>query len=203
MQTQKQSHEAVDLVFPIEGRYLARDHAQALKQALCQCLPWLDTEPQAGIHPVKLVSGIDSLALLSRRSLLILRVGLHRAPQLSALVGLDLEVLGQRLRLGTPHQRELLAHTTLYAYKVAADSGDEVVFMNQVARELSVLGIAGERVCGKHHVFGATQGSVNTFSLMLHGLVPDQSLRLQHQGIGPHRLLGCGVFIPHKSAAAV
>jgi hypothetical protein len=44
---------------------------------------------------------------------------------------------------------------------------------------------------------------VNTFSLMLHALPPDQSLRLQHHGLGVHRLLGCGIFVPHKSAAAV
>lgn len=203
MQTQNQSHEAVDLVFPIEGRYLARDHAQALKQALCQCLPWLNNDAQAGVHPIKLVPGTDSPALLSRRSLLMLRVAMQRVPQLSVLAGVDLEVSDQRLHLGVPHRRELQAHTTLYAYKVAADSGDEVEFMRRVARELSALGIAGECVCGKHQVFGSSEGSVNTFSLMLHGLAPDQSLRLQHKGIGPLRLLGCGIFIPHKSVAAV
>ena len=44
---------------------------------------------------------------------------------------------------------------------------------------------------------------MTTFSMMLHGLGPEQSLRLQQRGLGPHRLLGCGLFVPHKSAAAV
>ena len=44
---------------------------------------------------------------------------------------------------------------------------------------------------------------MTTFSMMLHALVPEQSLRLQQHGLGPHRLLGCGLFVPHKSAAAV
>lgn len=202
-QVQIQSNESVDVVFPIEGQYLARDHAQALRQTLSRQVPWLETDAQTGIHPIKLVPGAESPALLSRRSLLLLRAAIRRVPELSALAGLDLMVAGHRLHLGTAHLRELQPHTTLYAYKVAADSEDEVDFMARVAHELAELGIGGERVCGKRQLLTLTEGVVNTFSLMLHALPPDQSLRLQHHGIGPHRLLGCGIFIPHKSAAAV
>lgn len=197
-----QSPTTVDVVFPIEGHYLVRDHAQELMQVLCQRLPWLVTEAQAGIHPIKLVPGSDPVALLSRRSVLMLRVAIERVPELSFLAGHDLMVADQRLRLGTPHRRELQAHATLYAYKVAADSADEVVFMAQAARELAELGIAGERVCGLHQKLLLTHGVMHAFSLMLHALPPDQSLRVQQTGIGPHRLLGCGLFVPHKSAAA-
>ena len=38
---------------------------------------------------------------------------------------------------------------------------------------------------------------------MLHGLSAADSLTVQRAGIGPHRALGCGLFVPHKSAAAV
>jgi hypothetical protein len=38
---------------------------------------------------------------------------------------------------------------------------------------------------------------------MLHALPAEQSLRLQKRGLRPHRLMGCGIFVPHKSAAAV
>jgi hypothetical protein len=38
---------------------------------------------------------------------------------------------------------------------------------------------------------------------MLHGLRARDSLRVLEQGLGEHRLMGCGVFVPHKSAAAV
>ena len=200
---QIQSVEMLDVVFPMEGQYLPRDHAQSLQQTLCQQVPWLDADAQVGIHPIKLVPGTDSPALLSRRSLLLLRVAPQRVPALSALAGLDLMVAGERLHLGAAHLRELQAHATLYAYKVAAESADEVVFMAELARELAALGVVGERVCGMRQVVSVTNGVVNTFSLMLHTLPPDQSLRLQYHGIGPHRLLGCGIFIPHKSAAAV
>jgi hypothetical protein len=41
------------------------------------------------------------------------------------------------------------------------------------------------------------------FSLMLDALSPDHSLRMLEAGLGRHRRLGCGLFVPHRSAAAV
>lgn len=194
---------AVDMVFPLRGSTLPRDHAQALQDALCHQWPWLNSETQAGIHPVKLVPGTQAQAMLSHRSRLLLRVPTHRTPELLATAGIELVVAGQSVTLGTPHVRELLPYATLYAYKLAAADTDEVAFMAELTRELAELGIGGERVCGMRHQLTHAGGVLNTFSMMLHSLAPEQSLRVQYKGIGPHRLLGCGIFIPHKSADAV
>ena len=194
---------AVDVVFPIEGQTLPRDYAQALQQAMSEKLPWLDADPVAGIHPVKVVQGNDDQALLSRRTSLLLRVSAGRADELLALAKLDLSVGGHLLRLSRPHLRELLAHTTLYAYRVAAGSADELTFMAAVERELAEWSIGGERVCGKRQRMMVSGRVLDTFSLMLHSLPPEQSLRLQQHGLGSYRLLGCGIFVPHRSAAAV
>ena len=193
----------LDLVFPLDGQVLPREHAQALQQALCAQLPWLGGEPLAGIHPIKVVHGSEDLALLSRRARLVLRLGAQRLDEVMALAGLELDVAGHCLRLGAPHLRELQPHATLYAYKVAADSADEITFMATLERELAQLAIGGERVCGKRQCMAVSGRVLDAFSLMLHGLAPEQSLRLQQRGLGPHRLLGCGIFVPHKSAAAV
>lgn len=193
----------VDAVFPISGKTLPRDHAQALQQILCSQWPWLGTDPLAGIHPIKVVQGGDEQALLSQRARLLLRVQARRLDQLSAPAGIDLDVAGHLLRLGAARLRELQPHVTLYAYKVAADNEDEKRFMAAVERELAELEIGGERVCGKHQRMVVAGRVLDTFSLMLHALAPEQSLRLQQRGLGPHRLLGCGIFVPHKSAAAV
>ena len=165
-----------DAVFPLEGQALPREHAQALQQALCAILPWLDSDPVAGIHPVKLVPGSAMPALL--------RVASRRMDELVALAGLELKVAGQTLRLGVPHRHDLQPHSTLYAYRVAADSADEVTFMAAVAAELAQMAIGGERVCGKHQAMVVDGRSLDTFSLMLHALPAEQSLRLQERGGG-------------------
>lgn len=193
----------VDLIFPINGRFLPRDHAQALKDALCRAWPWLEAEPLAGVQGIKLVPGLEAQAMLSGRAKLLLRLSRPRATELLSSPAIDLEVAGQALHLDVPHVRELVPHTTLYAYHVAAADPDEVAFMTAVTRELAALGVGGERVCGKRQRLTLASGAVTTFSLMLHALAPEPSLHLQQHGLGPHRLLGCGIFIPHKSAAAV
>jgi CRISPR-associated protein Cas6 len=198
------NHDAlVEAVFPLEGKALPRDHAQALQHALAEQLPWLRNDAGAGIHPLKLVSGPESLALLSQRTRLILRVDANRLDELKALCGVELDVSGHALRLGAVHLRALQPLATLYAYRVAAVSADESEFMQAMEAELTALSIAGERVCGKRHSLRVDGLDMTTFSMMLHGLAPEQSLRLQQHGLGPHRLLGCGLFVPHKSAAAV
>lgn len=130
-------------------------------------------QASVGIQPIKLVPGGDEPALLSRRARLLLRVGARRMDELMALAGLDLSVDGHRLRLGAPHKRELQPHATLYAYKVAADSADEVAFMATVTRELDTLAIGGERVCGKRRRMVISGRVLDTFSLMLHALPED------------------------------
>jgi hypothetical protein len=38
---------------------------------------------------------------------------------------------------------------------------------------------------------------------MLDGLSRSAALRVLEAGLGRHRRLGCGLFVPHRSAAAV
>jgi CRISPR-associated protein Cas6 len=193
----------LEAIFPLLGKALPRDHADALQHALVQHMPWMQVDPGVGILPLKLVPGVENLALLSQRTRLVLRVNANRMTQLMAMADVELDVSGHSLRLGIPHVRELKPLATLYSYRVAASSADEALFMESVQRELTELGIGGERVCGKHQIMSVAGREMDTFSVMLHGLAPEQSMRLQEHGLGPHRLLGCGIFVPHKSAAAV
>ncbi len=193
----------VDVALAVQAAALPREHAHALREALCERLPWLAQDDLAGIHPLKCVQGTGDMALLPARARLLLRVRRERVPALQAMVGADLPVAGAVLRLGATQVRELQPLATLYAYRVAADTPDEEAFMHAVARELEALDIAGQRVCGLHQELRHGAHVQHAYSLMLHGLDEAQSLRVQRQGLGGHRLLGCGIFVPHKSAAAV
>lgn len=193
---------AVDVAFALEGRCLARDHARALADALAAPLPWLAGHPTAGVHPVKLVPGSEPVAWLSRRARLLLRVPRSREAALAVLDGCTLGVGGNALRLGPPRSHPLLPHGTLYSTFVAAQSDDEAAFMRHVDAELEALGIGCRKVCGKRQERGSAPAQLG-FSLMLHELSAADSLAVQRAGLGPHRGLGCGIFVPHRSAAAV
>ena len=153
------------------------------------------------MHGLNLVTGGGGQALVSGRTRLRLRVPRERADATCALAGAELAVAGRRLRVGAAQRRELVDHHTLYAHLVACDGDDELAFMRAVQGEIDRLGVHCRPVCGLHRVVEA--GALPGFSLMLDGLAPDHSLTVLEAGLGAHRRLGCGLFVGHKSAAAV
>ena len=125
----------------------------------------------------------------------------HRIDDARALQGKTLDVNGHALALKAATQRPLSVLTTLFARFLATEPGieDEEQIMAWVAGQLKPLDIRPRKMlCGTTHVIKTPQGDVSTRSLMIADLDYDESLRLQQQGLGPHRMLGCGLFIPHK-----
>ncbi|HET7524324.1 MAG TPA: type I-MYXAN CRISPR-associated protein Cas6/Cmx6 [Burkholderiaceae bacterium] len=196
----------VDVTFALTGDALPRDHGQLLAQALARRLPWLDDDAAVGVHRVKLVPGVCDPALLSQRSRLVLRVQRGRASEVTTLAGTMLDVGRHRVHLRAASVRELLSHGTLYAPMVIASidtEGDELQFLASVESELAALGVRARTICGRRGALRHRDAQLDGFSLMLDGLSASDSLRVQQQGIGVHRRLGCGLFVPHRSAAAV
>jgi CRISPR-associated protein Cas6 len=193
----------VDVVYPLVGDGLPRDHRQALADALERLLPWLAGHPEAGVHRINVVAGIGSPALLSQRSRLALRVRREHVGALAALEGALLEVGGHALRLGRPALRELVPHGTLYAHLVTTSDEDELAFQAAIDRELDALDVRGRQICGRRQLVCHDGAELTGFSLMLDGLSPADSMQVLEAGLGRHRRLGCGVFVPHKSAAAL
>jgi CRISPR-associated protein Cas6 len=194
----------VDVMYALQGRALPRDHRAALAAALEQLVPWLADATQAGVHRVNAVAGSGPEALLSQRSRLALRVRRERVADLAVLAGATLDVGGYALRVGEQAQvRELLPYGTLYAHLVASRDDDELGFLAAVEQELQAMGVPCRAICGRRQVFDVDGQPRSGFSLMLDGLTPAGSLRVLESGVGTHRRLGCGVFVPHKSGAAV
>ncbi len=193
----------IDLAFALQdATSVPRQHRRALAAALAQALPWLPTLPGAGVHRLNVSAGGGAQALLSGRTRLTLRLPRERAAAAAALQGQALDLGPVRLRLGAPQLRELLPHGTLYAHLVAAETGaDEADFLAAVQAELDALGLACRAICGRHQALD--EDGLHGFSLMLDGLSAAGARQLLDSGLGAHRLLGCGLFVPHRSAAAV
>jgi CRISPR-associated protein Cas6 len=193
----------VDLVFPLVGNVFIRDNAWLLQQALLETFPWLNQDEKYGIHAIKLSHGSHQ-ALLSQRSRLLMRVDRLRATQLATSFESTLSVGGCEITLQCPHIREMTTHTTLYApYVVNPFHTDEVKFMAYVQQQLLDKDIRVDAICGKHHQLACASDTLEVYSLMLHGLSPHQAATMLMDGLGQHRLMGCGLFVAHKSASAV
>lgn len=208
------SDDIIDLAFSIDCRTLPLDHAHALSGALVAALPWLAEEPRAGIH---LIHGAESgngwyrpedtagaLMHLSRRTRMVLRLPRGRIEAANDLTGSTLDIDGHTLSVGSASVKPLLPMSTLFARYVVTERGlDEEQFLAQSARQLAAMGIPVLKLlCGRSHVLRGPEGELFVRSVMIADLDKDASLRLQQQGIGPGRMLGCGLFLPHKGIAS-
>lgn len=192
----------VDVVFPLRGETIPADHAWDLYQALLLRFEWLESDGGIGVHPIRGAQIGSGLLHLGKRGRLTLRLPQARATKSLALTGAKL-ALGAGVEVGPGQIKKLLPHGTIYSYFVTTGSDNELVFGTQVMDELQAAGIACKVVCGRARQAVTGRGEIRGFSLMLHDLPPEASLRIQESGIGRARQLGCGIFVPHRSAAAV
>jgi CRISPR-associated protein Cas6 len=194
--------DMVDVAFSLSGGTIPADHGWRLFQLLAERLDWLDTEPNAGVHPIRGSRAVAGEIYLGSRARLMLRLPRERAQQSFALSGARFD-LGNSVEVGSAHLRPLFAHGTLYSQFVTTGTPDEARFQRDVSTELERAGIGCKIICGRMRRAQTQGAEIVGFSLMLHELSPEHSLRMQAAGLGAGRKLGCGLFVPHKSAAAV
>ncbi|VAW82655.1 hypothetical protein MNBD_GAMMA13-1454 [hydrothermal vent metagenome] len=210
--------DVVDLSYNISCKCLPLDHAYTFSCAIRAALPWLDEDPQTGIH---LIHGAESgngwmrpedptneLLYLSKRSRMSLRVPKHRIEDAKRLTGEKLDIDGYSLEVGKAKLKLLSTLPTQFARYVVVPKDisyeDELAFMEYAAEVLKGMKIRVRKLlCGRTHALRHPEGEVRTRSLMLADLDVNEALTLQQQGIGLHRKIGCGLFIPHKGITAV
>ncbi|MCB1858178.1 MAG: type I-MYXAN CRISPR-associated protein Cas6/Cmx6 [Gammaproteobacteria bacterium] len=202
--------DVMDLLFQIDCPALPVDHAWPLSREIQQVLPWFEEEPKAGLHLIhgaesgngwERPQAADDLLMLSRRVKLELRLPRHRIPDGEMLSGATLDVAGYKLVVGKPKTRRLSMTNFLYSRYVAADKDwSEDDFMSWAVQELQDTGVRFRKaLCGKAARFNTPNGTLHTKSLMIADLSYEDAVTLQESGIGPHRTMGCGLFIPQKS----
>jgi len=201
--------DVVDLSFKLDCKCLANDHVWQLSQAIREVLPWLADEPQAGIHQIHGAESMngwnrpeeaDSLIHLSRRTKLYLRVPGLRVGDALQLEGKTLDVAGKQLKIGRSSVKLLSLYEVQFSrYVITRPDVDEEEFLQDAVTELRKLNIPPRKLLsGKTQSFMTPDGDITTRSLMIADLEPMEAIRLQEAGIGEGRLMGCGLFVPHK-----
>lgn len=209
--------DIVDLSFAISCKTLPLDHAHALSQALHAALPWLGDDTSSGVHLIHVAESgngwfrpqetENALLQLSRRTRMMLRVPKERIDDARALEGKVMDVSGYSLTVGEGMIKPLIVMSTLFARHVVMNDPDmdEEAFLEQVVVEMRGLGFKriSKVLCGRSHDLRLPGSIVHTQSVMVADLEPEMSILLQQKGIGSHRKMGCGLFLPHKGIKPV
>jgi CRISPR-associated protein Cas6 len=194
--------DVVDVAFSVRGEAVDPDYAYALLQAVSRVLAWIAHEPRAGIHPLKGATASGERLVLARRAQLVLRLPRERVAEASALRGSRFD-LGGQVEVGEAAVRELTPYPVLYSHFVSMGIDAEEDFVLEAARLVTAARIECKLIVGKRRQARSGEGRVSGYSLMLHGLSAAHSLQAQGAGLGGNRMLGCGIFVPHKSIAPV
>ncbi len=206
--------DITDLSYRITCPRLPMDHAHELRAALSIALPWIEDDPDAGIHSIHGASSGNgwfrpdhpdtALLQLSRRARMVLRLPRTRLAAAAALSGMTLDVGGYPLRVGEWREKPLSVLTTLFARQVISPDTDENAFVEHSVAELALMGVRVRKLlCGRAGCIRMPDRQLRVRSLMLADLEISESMLLQQRGLGPGRKLGCGLFLPHKGIKAV
>lgn len=208
----------VDVSFWTRGRSVPLDHGYALYAALSSRVACLHGVPWLGVHPLSGDSVDAGKLALSARSELRLRVPVEHIVTVLPLVGCTLDVAGNPLMVGVPTVHALNPSASLDARlvvikitslarrrnaQIARDAIDvqqlEQRFLAEANRQIAKLEVAGDIVLTGRRSVQVAGRRVVGFSVRVTGLSEPDSIRLQEEGIGGKRTMGCGIFRPTRT----
>ncbi len=203
--------DVVDISFAITCKKLHLNHAWELSEAVQSELPWIKDEEIFGIHQIHVAEtgngwlrpddSEDAFLWPSRRTRFYLRAPKARLDDIEQLAGKTLTVKGNNVRLGSSKIKELTNASVLFCRQVISDDAeDENDFLGRMHQQIfDLTGVKVRKlICGKSSVIATPEGALPTRHLMIADLESEPSIKIQQQGLGEGRLLGCGLFLPHK-----
>ncbi len=195
-----------DLSFQIKTNILPIDHKYLLKNAVLQYLPWMakingaifDICPHNGNGWLQ---NKNDYLYPSKRSKLTLRLPVQYLNDAEKLAG-NVLILGKYKIKVIKYlaAKKLSDIQILFAKSVVCDNSiSEDDFLESVYNALLKINITPKKMLvGLKNTINYDNKKLITRSLMVANLTKKESVELQIHGLGDYKLLGCGVFIPHK-----
>jgi CRISPR-associated protein Cas6 len=188
----------IDLAFRLTGSTVPVDHGYALYSAISRIVPEIHESTNIGIHSIRGTYSGNGELMLRDWSRLAVRMESEQIGQFLKLAGIELEIDSQTLRVGgVPEVRTLRPGAALYTRLVTIKGFMEPAdFLDAAKRQLKKIGVQSELSVGERRTLRIKDKRVVGFEVAALGLDAEDSLRLQENGLGGRRHMGCGVFVP-------
>jgi CRISPR-associated protein Cas6 len=200
---------------------LPADNGYLLYSAVSRILPWIHSNQDVGIHPLRGRLVGNRLLSLSRGATLTFRVPAGFIGDLLPLAGQTLRVAGASVQVGTPSVRPLIPAAELASRLVTIRGFQEPdAFLAAVHKQLEEMSISGKarlaaRRSNKAVEFGGKGGqgewtrrtlrvsdrNIVGFAVEVGSLSAVDSLKLEEAGLGGRRRFGCGIFVPARRSS--
>lgn len=188
------------------------DHGYHLYAALSRLLPVLHQQNGIGIHPLwGRYIGNRQLALRPD-SCLVFRTPVDQVSELLKLTGESIQLRTSTLLIGVPQLAALgaepMLRSRLVVIKVAGRNAaqlDEENFRNAVEKQLSACDVSSGVTIEvrKRRTIKIKEKIIVGYEVILKNLTDEESLRVQIEGVGGRRHMGCGLFSVYRSGSGV
>ena len=204
--------EMVDLSFSVDCKELPYDHAYELSSELIKLIPEIKNDKRNAIQTLHgpmsgngWVRADGENIFLSKRAKLCLRVRKDHVEKIKEIEGKKIKLFGNDLNIGKSKMKSFLVVRDLFCRFVSCDEDlPEDIFLEEVQTELRAYKVnINKALCGQSKRINFGDKTLYTRSLMIADLSKEEAITLQEEGVGKHRLFGCGIFLPHKSIDAV
>ena len=204
--------EMVDLSFSVDCKELPYDHAYELSSELINLIPEIKNDNRNAIQTLHgpmsgngWVRADGENIFLSKRAKLCLRVRKDHADKIRVIEGKKIKLFGNELSIGKSKIKSFLVVRDLFCRFVSCNEDlPEENFLEEVQTELRAYKVnINKALCGQSKRISFGSKTLYTRSLMIADLTKEEAVILQEEGVGKHRLYGCGIFLPHKSIDAV
>ncbi|MCC6328786.1 MAG: type I-MYXAN CRISPR-associated protein Cas6/Cmx6 [Acidobacteria bacterium] len=198
----------INVAFPLQGQRLPADHGYQLFAAVSKIISEShDLEKSEKWLGVELISGVPFdrglIVLPTRNARLNLRIPADKFGEVIPLAGKSLDIGGHRIRLGIPTARPLQPVSSLYSRIVTFRNSMEIPkFLETAEKELAqkeikaTLELPKEGRSRQRRIITIKGKKIVGFSIIARKLSDEDSIKLQHLGLGGRRSMGCGIFNP-------
>lgn len=204
--------EMIDLSFSVDCKELPYDHAYELSSELIKLIPEIKNDKRNAIQTLHgpmsgngWVRADGENIFLSKRAKLCLRVRKDHVEKIKEIEGKKIKLFGNDLNIGKSKMKSFLVVRDLFCRFVSCNEDlPEDIFLEEVQTELRAFKVnISKALCGQSKRISFGDKTLYTRSLMIADLSKEEAVTLQEEGVGKHRLFGCGIFLPHKSIDAV
>ena len=206
----------IDVIFTVKGKAVPLDNAYVLSKAIESELPWIAEDDSIGIHQIygaesgngwlRPENDANEVLYLSRRQKLTVRIPKDKLSDIQALTDKTLKLGDFEISIGTSTSRKLSDMNIIFARHVVVEQAglSENEFMEVCVDKIKQMGIQVKKMmCGRERTIYLPDKEIVTRGLMIADLEKMESVRLQEEGLGIGRKLGCGLFLPQKGIDAV
>jgi CRISPR-associated protein Cas6 len=201
----------IEVAFPVAGGLIPTDHAYMLYSALTRCVrTFHDETAHVRFSPINGDRGEKGTIRVISRSRLRVRLPAEQIAVILPLTGRTLKLGEHIVTLWSPGVVPIVPAPLLVAKIVTfKNSKTPERFLAVARKKLDEIGVAGEpgipliqqgRRAGepRRQIFRIKGRQIVGYPLQIAGLTAEESLRLQEEGLGGRRRIGCGFFMPYR-----